>query len=192
MSGLDTLYTRPGFLLRRAHQIAVTLFLNELDDKAVTTTQYGVLVILRHCEGLDQIALSKKVGLDRTTTALVVSKLEHKGLAVRMPDPNDGRRKVIVLTGRGERMLERLKAPAKKAQERALSVFSADEAEEFVALLDKVVAHFNTQTRAPILHQPPEAQGRRARARAGVQPGGAAAAKGGRAAARSATSTSRG
>ena len=156
MNRLDELYKRPGFLLRRAHQIAVTLFLNELDDKAVTTTQYGVLVILRHCEGLDQIDLSKKVGLDRTTTALVVRKLEQKGLTVRVPDPHDGRRKIIVLTGRGERMLERLKEPARKARERELSVFSEDEAAEFVALLDKVVAHFNTQTRAPILHPAPD------------------------------------
>src|SRR5271170_3649879 len=65
---LDALYKRPGFMLRRAHQISVSLFMLQPDAKNITTTQYGVLVILRACEGLDQISLAKKVGLDRSTT----------------------------------------------------------------------------------------------------------------------------
>jgi hypothetical protein len=69
---LKDLYERPGFMLRRAHQISVSLFLAEVQDVEVTTTQYGVLVILQKRENLDQIGLSKLVGLDRSTTALVV------------------------------------------------------------------------------------------------------------------------
>ena len=84
---IEALYRRPGFLLRRAHQIAVSIFMDEAAEAGVTTTQYGVLVILRHCEGLDQIGVSKKVGLDRSTTGLVIKKLEDAGLIVRKGDP---------------------------------------------------------------------------------------------------------
>lgn len=148
---VDALYKRPGFLLRRAHQISVSLFMSESAEIGATTTQYGVLVILRHCEGLDQIGLSKKVGLDRSTTGLVVKKLADDGLVVRMDDPKDRRRKIIVLTAKGERHLESLREPAARAQEIALSAFTPDEATQFLSLLGKFVDKFNDVTRAPIV-----------------------------------------
>jgi MarR family transcriptional regulator, lower aerobic nicotinate degradation pathway regulator len=148
---LDALYHRPGFMLRRAHQISVSLFMQQPDATDITTTQYGVLVILRACEGLDQISLAKKVGLDRSTTGLVITKLETSGYVVRVADPHDLRRKVIVLTAKGERKLESLKGVAARSQEMALSVFTPAEAKQFVTLLSKFVAHFNETTRAPIV-----------------------------------------
>lgn len=150
-NSVDALYKRPGFLLRRAHQISVSLFMEESAEFNVTTTQYGVLVILRCCENLDQIGLSKKVGLDRSTTGLVVKRLESEGLVVRVEDPADRRRKVIVLTGKGERKLENLRHAARVARERALSAFSPDEAAEFLRLLEQFVGRFNGVTRAPIV-----------------------------------------
>lgn len=151
VNSVDVLYKRPGFMLRRAHQISVSLFMEESAAFNVTTTQYGVLVILRCCENLDQIGLSKKVGLDRSTTGLVVKRLESEGLVVRVEDREDRRRKVIVLTGKGERKLENLRQAALTAKERALSAFSPEEGEEFLRLLEKFVARFNGVTRAPII-----------------------------------------
>ncbi len=148
---LEALYQRPGFLLRRAHQIAVSLFTEESAAFNITTTQYGVLVILRVYDDLDQIGVSKKVGLDRSTTGLVIQKLERERLVVRLADPADGRRKIIVLTAKGERLLKDLQEPAARAQEIALSPFEPDEAEQFLRLLDKFVTHFNEKTRAPLL-----------------------------------------
>lgn len=151
INSVNALYKRPGFLLRRAHQISVSLFMEESAAFNVTTTQYGVLVILRCSENLDQIGLSKKVGLDRSTTGLVVKRLESEGLVVRVEDRNDRRRKVIVLTGKGERKLENLRHAAGEAQKRALSAFSDEEGEEFLRLLEKFVSRFNGVTRAPII-----------------------------------------
>jgi DNA-binding MarR family transcriptional regulator len=151
INSVDALYKRPGFLLRRAHQISVSLFMEESAEFNVTTTQYGVLVILRCCENLDQIGLSKKVGLDRSTTGLVVKRLESEGLVVRVEDRADRRRKVIVLTGKGERKLENLREAARIARERSLSAFSAEEGAEFLRLLETFVARFNGVTRAPIV-----------------------------------------
>ena len=150
-NSVDALYKRPGFLLRRAHQISVSLFMEESAEFNVTTTQYGVLVILRCCENLDPIGLSKKVGLDRSTTGLVVKRLESEGLVVRVEDPADRRRKVIVLTGKGERKLENLRHAARVARERALSAFSPEEGVEFLRLLEQFVGRFNGVTRAPIV-----------------------------------------
>lgn len=149
-NSVDALYKRPGFLFRRAHQISVSLFMEESAGFNVTTTQYGVLVILRCCDDLDQIGLSKKVGLDRSTTGLVVKRLESEGLILRVEDPKDRRRKVIVLTGKGERKLESLRGAASRAQARALTAFTPDQAVQFLDLLGQFVDTFNSVTRAPI------------------------------------------
>lgn len=150
------LVRRPGFLLRRAHQISVAIFNREVAALGITTTQYGALVVLRFCEGLDQIDLAAKVGIDRTTAALVVRKLAEKGLVVRIDDVRDRRRKIIVLTARGERMLESLRAPAEAAKLRALSVFTPTDAAAFLELLGRISETFNDQTRAPLDAEGPE------------------------------------
>jgi hypothetical protein len=72
---LDALYRRPGFMLRRAHQIAVSLFLEETGELNITTTQFGILHLLKHSPGLDQITVAKLLGLDRSTTRVIARQL---------------------------------------------------------------------------------------------------------------------
>ena len=79
---LDELYRRPGFLIRRANQIAVSLFLEETGALGITNSQYGILLVLKHHAGIDQISVAKLLGLDRSTTGLVLDKLEKAGLIV--------------------------------------------------------------------------------------------------------------
>ena len=45
---LDQLYRRPGFMIRRAHQIAVSMFLEETGALGITNRQYGIMLVLRH------------------------------------------------------------------------------------------------------------------------------------------------
>jgi DNA-binding MarR family transcriptional regulator len=147
---LDDLYQRPGFLLRRAHQISVALFLEEAAGLGITTTQYGTMVVLRARESLDQVGIATLVGIDRSTTALVVSKLEEAGYIERRDDEIDKRRKIITLSDAGRVMLDRVAQPAQRARERALAAFSEKDAAKFLALLERFVDVFNEQTRAPI------------------------------------------
>lgn len=147
---LDELYRRPGFLLRRAHQISVSLFLEEAAGLGLTTTQYGTMVVLRARGSLDQVGIATLVGIDRSTTALVVSKLEEAGYIERRDDAVDKRRKVITLSKTGHKMLERVAEPAQRARERALAAFGKQDAAKFVALLERFVDVFNENTRAPI------------------------------------------
>ena len=149
-SSLDGLYRRPGFLLRRAHQISVALFLEETAALGLTTTQYGTMVVLRARGSLDQVGIATLVGIDRSTTALVVSKLEEAGYIERRDDSIDKRRKIITLSKSGHAMLDGVAAPAQRARERALEAFSAKDAAKFLALLEHFVDVFNEQTRAPI------------------------------------------
>ena len=147
---LDELYRRPGFLLRRAHQISAALFLEETAGLGLTTTQYGAMVVLRARGSLDQVGIATLVGIDRSTTALVVSKLEDAGYIERRDDQVDKRRKIITLSKAGHAMLDCVTEPAQRARERVLEAFSAKDAAKFLALLEHFVGAFNEQTRAPI------------------------------------------
>jgi DNA-binding MarR family transcriptional regulator len=147
---LAKLYRRPGFLVRRAHQIAVSLFLEETRQR-VTTTQYGILYVLRHHPGIDQVSLAKLLGLDRSTTGMVLKKLEAEGLVGRGVGRKDRRRRSLHLTKSGRATLARLSGPARRSQERMLSALAANERETFLRLLGKVTRKFNDSVRAPLL-----------------------------------------
>jgi DNA-binding MarR family transcriptional regulator len=147
---LRGLYSRPGFLLRRAHQISVAMFLEEAGALGVTTTQYGAMLVLSQIEGLDIVGLGRRLGTDRSTSALVVSKLEGAGWVKAEISDLDRRRKVLSLTASGAAVLERLSGPARAARERLLSAFTPDEAGTFLTLLDKLVSTFNGAIRTPI------------------------------------------
>jgi DNA-binding MarR family transcriptional regulator len=159
-SPLDELYRRPGFLIRRAQQIAVSLFLEETGALGITSTQYGILIVLKHQPGIDQISLARLLGLDRSTTGMVLGKLEKAGHVGRCIGTHDRRRRNLALTRAGERMLEQLAEPARRAQMHALSPFTTEERAMFLRLLEKFVGEFNRSTRVPLgVHRAKGARG---------------------------------
>ena len=48
------LWSRPGFLIRRLHQLHIAIFLEECGDYDVTPVQYAVLSVLYRGKALDQ------------------------------------------------------------------------------------------------------------------------------------------
>ncbi len=149
-TALDELYQRPGFLIRRAHQIAVSVFLEETGALGITNRQYGILLLLNEQPGIDQISVAKLLGLDRSTTGMVVDKLEKDGLVQRRALRSDRRKHSLALTRAGEAMLKRLIEPARPPQTRFPAVLAPGERTEFVRLLDKFVTALNESTRVPL------------------------------------------
>lgn len=149
-AALEELYQRPGFLIRRAQQIAVSLFLEETGELGITNTQYGILLVLKNRPGIDQISVAKLLGLDRSTTGMVLGKLEKAGLVGRCIGTRDRRKRALALTHAGEVMLEALAEPARRAQAQVLSPFTAEERTMFLRLLEKFVGTFNDSTRVPL------------------------------------------
>src|ERR1700744_6373685 len=73
-----TLDARPGFLIRRLHQIHVALFIEECAPEGITPVQYSILTALDQMGPSEQIALSNAVGLDRANTADVIARLAER------------------------------------------------------------------------------------------------------------------
>jgi MarR family transcriptional regulator, lower aerobic nicotinate degradation pathway regulator len=140
---LRGLEDRPGFLIRRAHQISQALFVEECAGLNITATQFGVLWVLGHSVQLDQISIARLLGFDRSTTAMVVKLLEDRKLVLRSPDPNDRRRYVLRLTKAGVDLRLRALPPVDRVRTRLESVFTSAEAKTFSRLLDKFTRAHN-------------------------------------------------
>ena len=151
---LADVYGRPGFMIRRAHQIAEALFAQECVEFNLTTTQHGVLRVASRMPGIDQTGIGRLLGLDKSTVALVVRNLAQRDLLKRFPDEGDFRRHHIEITAAGKRLITRVEGAVGRARKRLVSPLSAAECQTFIALLERIVDSFNEVTRAPIDDRP--------------------------------------
>ncbi|HET7849578.1 MAG TPA: MarR family transcriptional regulator [Pseudolabrys sp.] len=141
---------RPGFLIRRAHQISQAVFIEECAHLDITSTQFGVLWVLARAGELDQIGIARLLGFDRSTTGLVVGLLEQRALIARSPDKTDRRRHVLRLTKAGEDLKRRAEPLVDRVRSRLEAVFTSAEAKTFSRLLDKFTRSFDETTRVPL------------------------------------------
>lgn len=141
------LYEQPGHLIRRAQQIAVSMFHESL-GREVTPIQYAVLRMLHESPGLDQVTLAQRVGLDTSTAADIAVRLEAKGWIVREMLPRRQRR--LLLTTEGEALLTRLIPGVEALRHGLLDSMGEKDAQELLRLLRKFVELNNDQSRAPL------------------------------------------
>lgn len=150
MEQLEALYERPGFLIRRAHQISQALFEEEAEEVGLTPSQMGALTVVRALGPLDQIGLARAMGIDRSTAGLVLTNLGQHGYVNRVSDPDDRRRKLVTITDTGLEALRSVQPVALAVKERLLAIFTPEEADDLVRLLKKLVDTMNTEVRTPL------------------------------------------
>ena len=142
-------YDEPGHLIRRAQQIAVSMFHSTMGN-GVTPIQYCVLRILSDHPGIDQVTLARLCALDTSTAADLAVRLEERGLVRRMMPMKSKRYRLLQLTLDGTALLKRLVPTAYVLSRRLLREFSKDEQKIFLHLLKKFVHLNNEKSRAPL------------------------------------------
>lgn len=150
-TSMDDLYARPGFIIRRAHQIVAALFDEAAADLGITTTQYSVLHTLRAMPGTDQISLCALTGIDRSTATMVLRLLEENGLITRTSDPADRRRNLLALTENGAALLLKAEPVTHVISDQMRTVLSEQELSMLKTLLGKFVSAFNGRVRNPLI-----------------------------------------
>ncbi|MCP5366813.1 MAG: MarR family transcriptional regulator [Hyphomicrobiales bacterium] len=146
----EDLFQMPGHLIRRCHQIAVGTFHDACGDFDLTPVQFAVLRGIGLRPGIDQVELSRAVGIDRTTIGDVILRLEKRGLLGRAADAADRRVKRLSLTAAGADLLDRVLPSVRAVQDRLLAPLSPGERAAFIRLLTKVVDRNNENSRAPL------------------------------------------
>jgi MarR family transcriptional regulator, temperature-dependent positive regulator of motility len=147
MSEQFGLHDQPGHLIRRAHQIAVAVFLDTLRGE-VTPVQYAVLMAVAEKPGIDQATLAQEAALDTSSTADIAARLEAKGWILRHVLAR-GRRS-LELTPAGAQLLAGLEPGIARLQHALLDGLSPREQADFMRLLRKFVNLNNERSRAPL------------------------------------------
>jgi len=144
------LQERPGFLIRRLHQIHTALFIEECAGEAITPVQYSILTALKQIGVAEQIVLARAVGLDTTNVADVLARLERQKVVRRRVSQHDKRMKAVTLTPAGRALLERIDAGAARAHERTLAALSETDRARFMRDLTKLVESNDGLAGAPV------------------------------------------
>jgi DNA-binding MarR family transcriptional regulator len=129
----------PGYLIRRAHQLAVAQFSFNCAKYDLTSVQFGALTIIAQQEGIDQVGLSQKLALDAVTVGSVLQRLEMKQLIARTLDASDKRRKCLHTTSKAQTLLKQITPLAIGTQSEILSPLSQAESIKLIKLMDKLV-----------------------------------------------------
>ena len=127
-----------GFLVRRAQQVHLAVWADEVGP-GLTNIQFGVLNVLRSTGGASQRELCDTLGLDRSTVAGLVARLEGRGLVERGRAPADRRRNVVRLTPAGADEHERLLPRATRVDEVLTRHLNHEEGVTLRRLLQRVL-----------------------------------------------------
>jgi DNA-binding MarR family transcriptional regulator len=138
-----------GHLLRRCHQIAVAIFLDECAQFELTPLQFAVLDSLHTNGAQDQVTLGGVAALDRTTISLVIRKLEQRCLVRRSKSAQDQRAKIVTITAAGRKLVTAALDAVLIAQQRIVAPLDDDETQRLLQLLEKLAQGNNALSRAP-------------------------------------------
>jgi DNA-binding MarR family transcriptional regulator len=142
-------YDEPGHLIRRAQQIAVSMFRSTMGH-GVTPVQYCVLRVLQDHPGIDQVTLARFCALDTSTAADLAVRLEERGLVRRMMPMKSKRFRLLHLTPEGTALVDKLVPSSEILARRLLKALNKDEQKVFLQLLKKFVHLNNEESRAPL------------------------------------------
>lgn len=104
---LDGLF---GYQLRRAQARVFADFMQAMAGDRITPSQFGVLSLIDSNQGLNQSALAKALGIERSTMVAAITTLEDRGLVKRGESASDRRSYALSLTPKGGALLNKIKA----------------------------------------------------------------------------------
>lgn len=134
------IYSQPGHLIRRAHQMATAVFANETRDFDLTAVQFSALLVIGDNPGIDATRVSELIYFDRSTIGNVLDRLEKKGLIARKNGMRDRRTKPLYLTPQGKIVTRKVAATAPRVANNILAPLSRVDRIRLMKLLGKVIS----------------------------------------------------
>ena len=124
--------TSPGHLLRRAQQYSNDLYTAEKDDIKLTQRQFAVLFAVDQRDGVSQTDLVAMTGIDRSTLADMIVRMQSKDLLARKRTEEDQRANSVRITSAGRKALKSAMAPVLRADAKILDALPARMRPEFL------------------------------------------------------------
>ena len=105
----------------------------------VVPGQFAQLLALYEQDGLSQRELCERVRIEQPTMANTLQRMERDGLIRRLPDPVDGRRAAVMLTGRAREMEDDLVGAARSINSEATRSIGDDELVNFMDTMSRII-----------------------------------------------------
>ena len=107
--GLDALVGHAGYAVRRFQIWIFGDFVRTLAAVDIRPTQYSVMTVIGANPGLSQMAVAKRLGIERARLVHLLDSLEHRKLVKRIKSKSDRRSHALHLTASGETSLAQFK-----------------------------------------------------------------------------------
>lgn len=129
----------PSHLLHRAEQLAADRFAQLVGVDGVTLRQFAVLAAITENPGLSQSDLVRATGIDRSTLADMMNRMERRGWVVRTASTSDARAHSVRLDGAGAMVLAAATQYARAADAAILDALPRTKKRAFIGTLTKLV-----------------------------------------------------
>lgn len=136
-SGPYRLALSTSHLLHRAEQLAADRFAQLAGDE-LTLRQFAVLSAVAESPGLSQTDLVRATGIDRSTLADMLNRLEKRGLVARETSQTDARARAVNMTAEGRATLAASIRHARAADAAILDLLPRTKAKALQNLLTKL------------------------------------------------------
>lgn len=127
-----------GHLIRRAHQMAAAIFLQEVDG-VLSPHQFAALMSLCQEPGLHQVDLIERIVADRSTVSALVTRLVKKGFVKKRRNGDDERKTALFITEQGVAAVAAALPGSVRAHDRILSLLPEHLREPFFEALQCLV-----------------------------------------------------
>lgn len=124
-------------LLHRVEQLADERF-STLAGDAISLRQFAVLAAIAEAPGLSQVELGRAAGVDRSTLADMVARMEKRGWIDRTTSMLDARAQSVHLSSTGTAVLGELSKHARAADEAILDLLPGAKAKSLLNVLKKL------------------------------------------------------
>ena len=127
-----------GYHLRRAQAAVFNDFMRTMVEDQITPGQFGVLTLIDRNPDLNQSALARVLGIERSTIVAVIDRLEERRLVARHESTADRRSNVLGLTAQGKALLAAVKPKVRRHEKRIAAGLEAGEVTALIDILRRI------------------------------------------------------
>jgi DNA-binding MarR family transcriptional regulator len=129
-----------GYRLRRAAVRVMGDFMTAMSDLDLRPVQFSLLAIARENPGINQSALGRSLGIQRTNLVPLIAELAGRGLVERRPSKYDRRAFAIHITAKGDELVGEAERRVRPHEERMLAGLNGRERDALRELLGRIIA----------------------------------------------------
>ena len=132
---LDALAGHAGYAVRRFQIWIFQDFIRTLAGVDIRPTQYSVMTVIGANPGLSQMAVAKRLGIERARLVHLLDSLENRKLVRRVRSRTDRRSHALHLTARGEVSLRQFKLLAAEHERHVAEKIGKENREQLLRIL---------------------------------------------------------